>query len=208
MQIRRKTWRERGGLFQERGGLFCVARPETEHSQIAPSRRHAGGFLHQTAIHDLGLGEFVLIGEGGGFFIGRGIGGRDLCVHRAGKKAKKENEGEIFHKSIVSVGQSGRQVGSTAKHHEKRAGTLVVRWRKTSMGVQAKYGANMAGPLFSFAYRYDALGRMVGITNPANETTQWGYIGSGGRVASQTLANGVTTLYAYDGQGRVHHSVT
>ncbi|MBV9852044.1 MAG: RHS repeat protein, partial [Armatimonadetes bacterium] len=64
---------------------------------------------------------------------------------------------------------------------------------------QAMSLTGLSGP---FSYAYDAAGRLTGLSNPSSEATAWAYYDNGW-LASQALADGVSTAYAYDAQGRL-----
>jgi|GEM_PF-1344789 len=54
----------------------------------------------------------------------------------------------------------------------------------------------------SFSFGYDAGGQPTALTNPFGETTGWSYL-TNGWLASQTLGNGVSTAYTYNGLGQL-----
>ena len=54
----------------------------------------------------------------------------------------------------------------------------------------------------SFLYSYDAVGRMTTLVNPSAETSSWVYQANGW-LSTQTQANGTSTVYTRDPQGRV-----
>ena len=58
----------------------------------------------------------------------------------------------------------------------------------------------------AFAYRYDGVGRMSGLTNDNNEVTTYGYQDNGW-LGTKTLANGVVTTFTRDAQGRLRDLV-
>lgn len=55
-------------------------------------------------------------------------------------------------------------------------------------------------PAGNFAYSYDGIGRTISLTNPYNEATSWSYLDNNW-LAAQTLANGATTSFTYNGRG-------
>ena len=58
----------------------------------------------------------------------------------------------------------------------------------------------------SFAYTYDGVGRLTGLTNDTPEMTSWTYFDNGW-LHTKTLANGVVTTYTLDQQGRLRDLV-
>jgi len=54
----------------------------------------------------------------------------------------------------------------------------------------------------SFLYSYDAVGRMTNLVNPSAEASSWVYQANGW-LSTQTQANGSSTVYTRDPQGRV-----
>ena len=59
----------------------------------------------------------------------------------------------------------------------------------------------MTTPAGTFSYTYDDAGRPLSMTNPFNETTSWAYLNNN-LLEIQTLANGATSTFTYNGLGQ------